>query len=404
MPTITVTEHQTLRCGQQGFTEQHWRYLLLYKEQQIGAIPVFQVLHRAVKFGQYVGVLQVKNLCIEILPKIYENADAVESRGILLQLLRKAKNTPLHALGTAQVDLGAGLLDLFIHHFLQSVRQLLHCGLKGAYHLQAGTLPYWRGRMDTPKQLRQSVIHKEKFHLIHQHYDYQHPAHQLIYAALQQLSALQTYSNWAGELEQILCDFPVQSPINSSFRVNASQFPHYYQTPLRWAEWIVHKTQPNFFAGEHTSLSILLDMNRLFEDYVSASLQSAVLGIATLRQQPSYPFWEEKRARPDMVLQYDDKTIVLDSKWKRLSQPSPADDDLRQLFAYQKLLNANTGVLIYPAFSHLPQHRSGHFHQQQQQETLLFFWDLHCEQSAQSLLALLSEGEAEPAALQLFTE
>ena len=70
---IQVFEHQQLKIGDQGFLKSHWEALGLYNESHENKF--FVLTPKGVKFNQYVGVLQVGGITIEILPKISKTAE-----------------------------------------------------------------------------------------------------------------------------------------------------------------------------------------------------------------------------------------------------------------------------------------------------------------------------------------
>jgi 5-methylcytosine-specific restriction enzyme subunit McrC len=54
--------------------------------------------------------------------------------------------------------------------------------------------------------------------------------------------------------------------------------------------------------------------------------------------------------KPDILIRYKDgrAPVILDSKWKVLDTPVPSDDDLKQMYVYEKLLGSTKSTLIYP--------------------------------------------------------
>lgn len=70
MGFISVFEHEAIKVGEHGFSESHLQAL----ERFIGnndetTFPYYSLIHNGVKFRQYVGVLCVDNITIEVLPK-----------------------------------------------------------------------------------------------------------------------------------------------------------------------------------------------------------------------------------------------------------------------------------------------------------------------------------------------
>lgn len=67
--TIQVFEHELLKVdSKNGFSQVHWEKLGWYNEEHGG--KYFSLAPKGVKFKNYVGVIQVDDLTIEILPKL----------------------------------------------------------------------------------------------------------------------------------------------------------------------------------------------------------------------------------------------------------------------------------------------------------------------------------------------
>lgn len=71
-------------------------------------------------------------------------------------------------------------------------------------------------------------------------------------------------------------------------------------------------------------------------------------GKYTISYQNSKKFWNKKLIRPDLILEKDGETYVIDTKWKILSSLKPADDDLKQMFVYNLYWEASKSILLYP--------------------------------------------------------
>jgi 5-methylcytosine-specific restriction enzyme subunit McrC len=93
--------------------------------------------------------------------------------------------------------------------------------------------------------------------------------------------------------------------------------------------------------------------------------------------QPNRKFWthnqKSRNLRPDILIQKEGKNIILDTKWKVLKRPSPSDEDLRQMFAYANVFNANKTLLIYPKVFDFQPFTKGVFNQNKDLSCDLFF-------------------------------
>ena len=55
-----------------------------------------------------------------------------------------------------------------------------------------------------------------------------------------------------------------------------------------------------------------------------------------------------KPVRPDIVISKANRIIIIDTKWKMVEDNDPADDDLKQMFVYNLLWDAEKSLLLYP--------------------------------------------------------
>ena len=84
--TITVFEHQRLKIDEQGFQQVHLDALLKLNEYHDG--NYFEPIAKGIKFNQFVGVIQVDGLTIEIHPKADKDDDDNKWKDVLLNMLK----------------------------------------------------------------------------------------------------------------------------------------------------------------------------------------------------------------------------------------------------------------------------------------------------------------------------
>lgn len=111
-------------------------------------------------------------------------------------------------------------------------------------------------------------------------------------------------------------------------------------------------------SGSDNILSLLFDMNEVFEKFIYRRLKREEENYSSVdlnvKSQLCKEFWNRKRIRPDIIIEYVDKTtlskkkIILDTKWKVLQSASPSDSDLKQMYSYNLHFGANQSYLVYP--------------------------------------------------------
>jgi 5-methylcytosine-specific restriction enzyme subunit McrC len=129
-----------------------------------------------------------------------------------------------------------------------------------------------------------------------------------------------------------------------------------YRRAVQLARLIILNYSPDLRGGQEHVVAILFDMNKLFERFIFVQLRRAEPHYAarglSISGQVSKRFWSNKTIRPDVVaaIQSADESasVILDTKWKVPKDGQPADDDLKQMYAYNVHLGSHRSVLVYP--------------------------------------------------------
>lgn len=353
-----VYEHDVLRVGEQydgiPFSTQHLESLAELSIR-LGQ-RYFTLGHRSVRFRHYVGILATPALTVEILPKADRESDSEDPlwQQILVDLLRACYFIRPESSGFATVAARPGaLLDWYIEVFMEELQRLLHHGLLHQYQKNAAELGTLKGRLNLPRQLRRNLIHRERFHVVYDQYSDRHPANLTIGAALKMLLNLPLANGLRSRLVYLSNCFPTPQTDELQF-LRQPELLHRdprlerYATALSMAHHILQDERPEVQAGPYRGLSLLFDMNQLFETYLYRQLCRWKEAGMQLERQQSTVFWGQNRLRPDLVLASSGKRWVLDTKWKILPSLQPSADELRQIYVYCDYFEAKRGVLIYP--------------------------------------------------------
>lgn len=352
---IQVFEHELLQVGGK-FQRKHLKAL-----SNLNALHnycYFDLLYNGVKFKNYVGVIQVDDICIEILPKIDNNATESLWQDVLIDMLKetgrvKVKQTQQATIAKQQRH----LLDIYFEWFLHEVKQLIHQGLIKQYYTETKNVTALKGKLQFAGHLQKNLIHKEWFYTTHQVYHYNHTMHQLIALALQIVAKLTKGTSIYHRCKNIMLDFPEVATIKptavlfAKLKLNRKSAP--YKTALEIARLIILNYAPNVKSGSEDMLAILFDMNTLWEEYVLVKLKKAADKNLTVYGQQSKPFWNSVTIRPDIIIEKRNldnttETIVMDTKWKQIDNYHPSTHDLRQMFVYNDYWKANKSFLLYP--------------------------------------------------------
>ena len=354
--TITAYEHERLLYTEvKNFTKRHWEALIAFRSRP-GHERYYDVVHKGIKLGSYVGVLRIGSLTLEVLPKLDNGpADANHWRDRLLDMLRVVSDVRTFHPSTSHLRTRPNdLLDYYLTLFADQTEQLLRGGLAKAYHGREGNRTALRGRLVPGKHLTKNALHRERFYVADTVYDYQHPLNQVLRMALDLARRLAR----PAALRQRLEDLDLRVPRLPELRVSEDLFRRLrydrrteaYRPAITIARLLLLNFHPDLRGGQHDVLALLFNMNQLWEGFLLAALRRYGPPEFTCTGQHQEVFWQSERRvglRPDILIRKDDHPVaVLDAKWKRAEQPSSAD--LYQLYAYAHHFGVPRVALLYP--------------------------------------------------------
>ena len=366
MKLIKVFEYSHLCIDRVDFTQAHFELLVRYNEQH--GNKYFNVGNKRIYFKNYVGVFQVGNLIIEILPKADKNIEDGSKEknkwhNALVYMLQICGHINIDSLSRADLRLqSTTLIDLFYKVFIDEVRIIVHSGLIRKYRHNSDNLTYLKGRLVFNKHLSENYLHKEKFYTIHQVYDHNNIYNQIIYQALLALKNINRQNALHTEICNLLFSFEGMETIRISDKLFDSltfnRNSYKYKDAITLARLILQNLSPDLQYGESRVIGILFDMNILFEKAIYRLLKQNEYKFSEseliLSAQHKRKFWQEKTIRPDIIAEYrsekdeSKQKFIIDTKWKIASNSLPDDGDLKQMFAYNIHFGGKRSVLLYP--------------------------------------------------------
>ena len=356
MKPITRFEHEKLNIGQEGFTKQHWDAFVKYNELHNNQF--FDVLYNGIRFNQYVGIIQVGNFAVEINPKADKYDSTEKWQDVLLPMLKacgriKAKSADAANLKKQNLN----LLEVYFEYYLREIDLLIHSGLVKKYRKETSNVKALKGKLDFAGNIRQNLVHKERFYTSHQVYDVNHKIHQILNVALEIVDKFSSNSRINDVCKRVRMSFPEVAKINVNEQIlngivlDRKTAP--YERALELAKFIILNYSPDIKGGNQKMIALLFDMNQLWEEYVYVKLRKEIhsenseFNGYTIQAQHSKGFWGNNSLQPDIVLKKGDETYVIDTKWK-IPGNSASVEDLRQMYAYASFWNAEKVMLLYP--------------------------------------------------------
>ncbi len=390
MPVIKVFEHEKLTIHSddlgRSITTAQFEKLCQFNDKNNN--KYFTVIRNGIKFSQYVGVIRIGNLTIEILPKadkqIARNKLELEStsktwQSVLLKMLAISGELELETVSEASLRKRTNLLDLYFEIYLTELDKLLRRGLTKKYRSNSANVKALKGRLEFAGHIRQNLVHQERFHTTHQHYDHEHLLNQILLRGLQILSTITNGTHLQDKIRKLQFYFPEirqQTITSASFdKVRLTRKTRDHVKALRIAKMLILNYSPDISKGDENMLALLFDMNKLWEKYIYKKLKAKENENLHVIYQAHDLFWESKRIFPDIVIERKQtikniegntediwEPYIIDTKWKLIDVNKPSDDDLKQMYVYNMYWDSPKCLLLYPQFGDSTDSGFGKFH------------------------------------------
>ncbi|MDE0189231.1 MAG: hypothetical protein OXN80_09045 [bacterium] len=297
--------------------------------------------------SHHVGTLVVDDLRIYIKPKI-----KLENLFLLLSVGLQEGDWMRSATRYAT---DADLLPAVISFFTSQVDRTLAKGIYRSYREEKDRLHTVRGRIDIPTQItRAGVIHPVDCRFVE--YTVDVAENRYLKAAVRR--ALRVRQVLPGDRRRLLRTLvaleeakDVAVRPESIDRIGFNRLNDHYQPTLRLARLLLENLTLKDDPGETQATSFMVDMNLLFERYVTNRLEEALRSRLEVKDQyGTHLDWAGRvHIRPDLVFsRRGDVTFVADLKYRVVGNRwGSMTSDLYQILAYATALDLPEGVLIY---------------------------------------------------------
>jgi 5-methylcytosine-specific restriction enzyme subunit McrC len=312
----------------------------------------------------YVGLITMADgTVIEILPKIAGIDTSVsDTKRIFLEMLRTLKNETFKVFNVSHLHTErSSLLEIFIKMFLDEVSILTKQGLKAAYTPIEDNERFYKGKLLVSQNIKYNLVSRDRFYVRYDDFSINRPENRLIKTTLGFLLKVTSDGNNHRNAARLLSFFDgveYSKNVDDDFsKCFACRSMSHYEKALSWCRVFLRGNSFTAFSGSEVALALLFPMEKVFESFVAAKFRRHIKSEVNLRTQDTRfsLFDSPTRAfvlRPDLVLEFGGHTVVLDTKWKLLSDNAQnsgiSQADMYQMYAYSKKYDADEIVLLYP--------------------------------------------------------
>ncbi|WP_187271147.1 McrC family protein [Neolewinella aurantiaca] len=383
-PPIVTYEHRRLRVGGRRDNISAGELKSLTAFHARGGHKYYDLIHRGIKFKSYVGVLRVGELTIEVLPKLDDDREEADVwRNRLLDMLGVVPSvTALHPTSSHLRTRPNSILEHYLLLYANELEVLLRGGLAKAYRQRTGNRTALRGKLELTRHLTENLVHKERFYVRDQVYNYDRPLNRILGQALRLALRLASSAGLRNRLSELVMRFPElpdQQPVTEEtfLRLRYDRRTEVYRPGIQIARLLLLNYHPDLRAGRQDVLALLFNMNALWEGFLLQGLRRYLPGnYRASGKITGGRYWEGDRKAiliPDIII-YESETpvAILDAKWKRPKNDRPSPSDLQQLFTYAGHFRVERVALLYPSNTPFPKQICGTFVQSQAKADLLW--------------------------------
>jgi 5-methylcytosine-specific restriction enzyme subunit McrC len=303
--------------------------------------------------SSWVGAISVGSLDIEIRPKL--------SIDRLLFLVSYALDSDGWLNQPFEYEADATVFEAMIPAFARLVRQALRRGLLRGYRSEETALQTVRGRIRFEEQVRKRFGRFPPAEVMYDEYTEDILENRLLKAAVDQLATMQLRSS---AVRRMLRSFrstlagvsleryhPRDVPVVFYNRLN-----EHYRPAVELARLIIASTSFRLRRGGLRSWAFLMDMNKVFEDFVVVALREALEATpysfpqGARGKQVTLDHGGHIRLEPDISWwDGDECRFVGDVKYKAVGTSGFKHGDIYQLLGYLIATDLPQGMLVYAA-------------------------------------------------------
>jgi 5-methylcytosine-specific restriction enzyme subunit McrC len=304
-----------------------------------------------------VGAARIGDMEIHIRPKV--------PIARLLFLAGYSQHAPAWRPETVPVGQAADLIPVVAQALWRQTERAIYQGLLPGYIVVEESSPVLRGRLRESEQLHRHHGLPLPLEIRHDEFTTDIPENQILRTACERMLLVPRVDAESQRmLRRLLRDFSEVTSLSRGDPIPAWQPTRLnacYHAALRLAEIVLRATSVEDQPGSVLLNGFLLDMPKLFEDFVTVALREAlVTGFGGRVDDQDRHYLDQARRvvlRPDIVWKIrGSPTAVIDAKYKAEKPAGYPNADLYQLLAYCIVLGLREGHLVYAKGNEEPAH------------------------------------------------
>jgi len=321
-----------------------------------------------IRFINYVGIIKIKNVIIEVIPKISLNNDINKDKKMLLYMLSKCMDLEIN-LDKAMDSTTANynLLELILNKYINVLLKEINKGLYHEYINKEDNLSSIKGKILFKENIKNKSIRKPKIFCSYEEYSEDNNLNHIFKLACMKVINKVQDNTLTNKIKKAILHLSnvSASPMNKDMisKYKISKQNKRFSECLELAKFILLNISNENTIGNKQGFSMLFEMNMLYEKYIwkLVKMISTDKNKKAIQQDNrNYLLINKKTHKkqfnliPDIVIEENNiPTIIIDTKWKAIeynSKLSYKSADIYQMYAYiNSYKEAKRVLLLYPS-------------------------------------------------------
>lgn len=346
-------------------------YYFEQEDRKLEVQQFLQFLHKSgeVKSNKYVGVIHFEGQKINLLPKIFYDAqkeyaeqDVNAIQNHILWWLSYCRKIKFPNYQTSLGSLKSDFFEVLIYLFAKYTRQLLSNAIYQQYEEVNRELSFIKGSINISEYINENLS-RGRWHKLNCTYDafvFDNKFNRIIKYVTTLLFNVTTSLESKKHLREILFIFDEVSDIRATAEECESiQFnPMFsdFETVRDYCTLFLKSCVSFNYKNDLQLFAFLLPMEYVFEDFLFGFIEKELEEVKATSQSASTYLDKEKTftLKPDLVLAFNDKRLIADAKYKMVytEEADPkggiSQSDSYQMLTYAVRFRINEVVLFYP--------------------------------------------------------
>ncbi len=375
------------------FLQQNWEQRsVFYNDEEIRTQQQFLDFtgQKAIRTKKYVGTIIFKGEQLNIYPKVFSteyedhDTDDLSQKHLLENLIRWIEycnklEYPFLNISSELHD-SEDLKELFITLYIGYVRSAVERGAYFRYIEETEDIPSIKGKFDYKDYVLRKIPNgqTDQFHCSYSTFEFDNPVNRIIKHTCRQLYNNTTRKNQKS-LRMILSRLDEVADVTCKpadcDNIRLSRMHRNYGIIISMSKMFLINKMSNYSLDANEAFCFLFPTDLLFEGFIGGFLREVMEEYgARIQLQESRTSLVEKiiykgkvtgasfTMRHDILVEYDGKIFILDTKYKELSRfednPDYADNinrevkqgDMYQVLEYARKRNIDDVYLLYPMY------------------------------------------------------